>query len=299
MTVYIPWTEKYKRTNKELKYFKTNVILFGPPGSGKTSYVNLLIDKIYKKSDINNNVLYLNASDERGINTIRLKIKEFAKKTVQKQYNKKMIVLDESDNLTYDAQTALRRIMERYSNTTLFIFICNYQSKIIDPICSRCIKVSFSKLEHEEMKNALEQILDKEVIDNIYKIFLDDIVDISNGDMRKAITIMETFTKMPIVYIEKTRKLYETTKDMILSILSIPTNDYIKDVIELGIPLEDKIEELSIYPLSQIIENIVEFMEKDEIYQTPELIFLLSEIDGVKNLNVNNKIILMKLLSSM
>ena len=299
MSAYIPWSEKYKRTSKNLKDFKTNVIIFGPPGSGKTSYVNLLIEQTYKPTDINNNVLYLNASDERGINTIRFKIKEFAKKTVQKLYNKKMIVLDESDNLTYDAQTALRRIMERYSNTTLFIFICNYQSKIIDPICSRCIKISFSKLEHLEMKDALLYIMEKETINDMYKDYLDDIIDISDGDMRKAITTIETFTKMPITYVENTRKLYETSKEMMLNILSIPTSSYIKSVIELEIPLEDKIEELSIYPLGQIIENIVEFMENDEKYQTPELIFLLSDIDHVKNSNINNEIVLMKLLTSM
>lgn len=297
--VYIPWTEKYKRTNKSIKVFDTNVIIFGPPGSGKTSYVNLLIEQIYKQKDINNNVLYLNASDERGINTIRFKIKEFAKKRVQKPYNNKMIVMDESDNLTYDAQTALRRIMEQYSKTTIFIFICNYQSKIIDPICSRCIKLSFSKLHHEEMKDALMYIMEKEEIADIYKEYIDDIIDISNGDMRKAITIIETFTKMPMAYIKNTRKLYETTKDTIMNILSIPTISFIKDIMELEITLEDKIEELSIYPLGQIIETIVEIMETDEKYQTSELIFLLSEIDNIKNSNVNNEIVLMKLLTSL
>ena len=72
-----------------------------------------------------------------------------------------------------------------------------------------------------------------------------------------------------------------------------------EDVIELEIPLEDKIEELSIFPLGQIIENIVEIMENDEKYQTSELIFLLSEIDNIKNSNVNNEIVLMKLLTSL
>lgn len=299
MTVYIPWTEKYKRTNKTIRDFDTNVIIFGPPGSGKTSYVNLLIEETYQQNDINKNVLYLNASDERGINTIRFKIKEFAKKTVRKRYNNKMIVLDESDNLTYDAQTALRRIMEQYSKTTIFIFICNYQSKIIDPICSRCIKLSFSKLEHGEMKDALTYILEKESVDNVYFDYINDIIDISNGDMRKAITTIETFTKMPKTFIENTRKLYETSKDMMLNILSIPTTECIKNILELGIPLEDKIEELSIYPLSQIIENIIEIMEDDEKYQTSELIFLLSEIDDIKNSNINNEIVLMKLLTSL
>ena len=296
---YIPWTEKYKRTSKELKSFKTNVIIFGPPGSGKTSYVNLLIEQTYKPNDINNNVLYLNASDERGINTIRFKIKEFAKKRVQKPYDKKMIVLDESDNLTYDAQTALRRIMEKYSRTTIFIFICNYQTKIIEPICSRCIKLAFSKLKKQEMNDALTFILNKENVGDYYKSYIDNIISLSGGDMRKAITTLETFTKMPTTYIENNRKIYDTQKDFLLNLLSIPTNDYIKDIIELEMSMENKIEELSIYPLGQIIENMIEIMETDKKYQNAELIFLLSEIDNIKNSNVNNDIILMKLLSSL
>lgn len=136
------WTEKYRPKTREefmcpphltsLLNSKTHqhLLLYGPPGSGKTTFAHLLASK---------DVLELNASDERGINIVRTKIKTYAE-GIKKD---KTIILDECDNLTTDAQQCLRRIIEDFSSTTRFIFITNYLSRIIAPLKSRLLKIRF------------------------------------------------------------------------------------------------------------------------------------------------------------
>ena len=148
-------------------------------------------------------MLELNASDERGINVVRSKIKSFAQYTVHKHAKErgypcppyKIIILDEADSMTRDAQTALRRTMEKYSNITRFVLICNYVSRIIAPVASRCSKFRFQPLSKESMFAKLSEIAQHESI-CIAKEVIDDVIAMSNGDMRKSITLLQSASLM-------------------------------------------------------------------------------------------------------
>eukprot|EP00954_Amorphochlora_amoebiformis_P019388 1332242-Amorphochlora_amoeboformis.AAC.1 len=159
----LPWIEKYRpKTLKEVVgNFETiqrlsiiakngnmpNLIIAGPPGIGKTSSISCLARDMLGSS-FKEAVLELNASDDRGIEVVRNKIKMFAQKKVTLPAGKhKIIILDEADSMTASAQQALRRTMELYSSTTRFALACNISSKIIEPIQSRCAILRFSKLK--------------------------------------------------------------------------------------------------------------------------------------------------------
>ena len=142
----------------------------------------------------------LNASDDRGIQAIREKVKTFAQKIVTKLESKSLadfqiIILDEADLLTTDAQSALRRIIEDNSNQTRFCIICNYVSKIIDPIVSRCAKFRFNALSEESQINHLNNIAKQENM-NINIEIINKIQKVSQGDLRKSINLLQTLSKI-------------------------------------------------------------------------------------------------------
>ena len=127
-----------------------HLIFFGPSGCGKTSTILALARELYGPEYFFDRIIELNASDERGINVIREKVKTYAKHAVRLNDNIpkfKIIILDEADSMTSDSQFALRRIMEEYSKVTRFCIICNYHNKIIDPIVSRCSLFRFKPIE--------------------------------------------------------------------------------------------------------------------------------------------------------
>lgn len=170
-----------------------NLLLYGPSGTGKTSTIITLAKQIFKK-EFKNRVFEFNASDERGINVVRTKIKNIAKLSFNsnnlKIPNWKLIILDEADVMTYDAQYALRRIMEEYGNTTRFCIICNYYSKIIEPIISRCSVFQFNIIKKNHIIKKLNKICLKEN-KKINKNVIEEIAKVSKGDMRKAINILQ------------------------------------------------------------------------------------------------------------
>jgi replication factor C subunit 2/4 len=141
-------------------------------------------------------VLELNASDERGIRVVREKIKSFASMAINNTYRNippyKIIILDEADAMTNDSQFALRRIIEKYSNITRFILLCNYITKIISPLASRCAKFRFQPITYDQTKLILNNILKQENIENlpndeVYK----ELYFFTEGDLRKSITIIQ------------------------------------------------------------------------------------------------------------
>lgn len=170
-----------------------NLLLYGPSGTGKTSTIIALAKQIFKK-EFKNRVFEFNASDERGINIVRTKIKNIAKLSFNSNNSKlpnwKLIILDEADVMTYDAQYALRRIMEEYGNTTRFCIICNYYSKIIEPIISRCSIFQFNIIKKNHIIKKLNKICLKEN-KKINKNVIEEIAKVSKGDMRKAINILQ------------------------------------------------------------------------------------------------------------
>lgn len=149
-------------------------------------------------------VLELNASDERGISVIREKVKKFAQFTTSSKLQGKsvvpfkLIILDEADALTKNAQSALRRVMETESKSTRFCLICNYVSRIIEPIVSRCAKFRFNPLEQVSVVDQLQKISDQEGIQLENKEVLVELCTVSSGDLRKAINILQTAFRMKL-----------------------------------------------------------------------------------------------------
>jgi replication factor C small subunit len=166
-----------------------HLLFTGSAGVGKTTAAVTLAREFFKDS-WQMNFRELNASDERGIDVVRNQIKQFARTTPLGDAKFKILFLDEADALTTDAQAALRRTMESYAQTCRFILSCNYSSKIIDPIQSRCAIYRFKPLGEAAVKEEVHRIAKKEGL-SITKEAMDAIVYIAQGDMRKAINALQ------------------------------------------------------------------------------------------------------------
>ena len=167
-----------------------HLLFAGPAGTGKTS-TSLVIAKAFFGEEWKQNFLELNASDERGIDVIRVKVKDFARTRAIGDVPFKIIYLDECDQLTRDAQQALRRTMENYTQTCRFILSCNYSSKILDPIQSRCAIFRFKPLEKAELMEIIGKIAANEglKIDDKAK---EALLDASEGDVRRLENILQS-----------------------------------------------------------------------------------------------------------
>lgn len=227
----IPWVERYRPKTLEDVSHQTEVVatlqnavrtgrlphllFYGPPGSGKTSVALALCRQLWHPSQWKRRVLELNASDERGISVVRDKIKHFASlavgtttttektlswnKSEQKEQDAidypnppyKIIILDEADTVTADAQAALRRIIEANSRITRFILICNYVTRIIEPLASRCAKFRFQSLPVDSMRERLASICQAEHCP-LNQLQIDSILTLAEGDMRRAVQTLQS-----------------------------------------------------------------------------------------------------------
>ena len=184
-----------------------HLMFAGPPGTGKTTAALALTRDVFGEG-YRNNLLEMNASDERKLESIRTKVKQFARTAPMPGTTFKVIFLDEADALTPDAQGALRRIMEQFAETCRFILSCNYSSKIVEAIQSRCAVFRFRPLDEEKVLETVLEISKHEGI-NLDKGAAEAISKVSLGDLRKAITSLQVAASLdPNV----TRELvYETT----------------------------------------------------------------------------------------
>jgi len=203
------WVEKYRPTTLDDVSAQSDVIqslrssmktqniphliFYGPSGCGKTSTIISLAKDLFGLENYSDRIIELNASDERGINIIREKIKKYSKQSINKIDGIppwKIIILDEADTMTYDSQFALRQIIEQYSKITRFCIICNYYNKIIEPIISRCALFRFKPIDSDSIINKLYYICKQENI--IYSdVILHKIITICRGDLRKAINLLQ------------------------------------------------------------------------------------------------------------
>ena len=200
------WTEKYRpQTFNDLKGQEEvvkrvkalveqknipHMLFSGPAGIGKTTLALIIVKQLYGK-DWKQNFLELNASDARGIDTIRNDVKDFAKTKSISEISYKIIFLDECDALTKEAQQALRRTMETYSESCRFILSCNFPSKIIDPIKSRCAAFKFRPLTNENIRLIIEEISKKENL-KLDENTIDLLYEYTGGDVRQLQNIIQS-----------------------------------------------------------------------------------------------------------
>ena len=240
--------------NKDIPH----LLFYCQPGVGKTTTAITLIKYLFSKQNYKDRVLELNASDERGRQIVREKIKNFAKFSINNDKtsaNFKVIILDEADALTIESQLALRYIIEEYANITRFIIICNYINKIIEPLLSRCAIFRFKPIQKKNIKN---------------------IYNITNGDLRTGINLLEKFKFKDTLEIND-----NTIKNKIIKYINLSINfnkctinKYIKELLNSGINCHE------------IIINIINYIE--EINMSDEkkckLLIELSNLDT----NLNN-----------
>ncbi|KAM7514827.1 hypothetical protein LguiA_004410 [Lonicera macranthoides] len=204
-----PWVEKYRpqsladvaahrdivdtidRLTSENKL--PHLLLYGPPGTGKTSTILAVARKLYG-SQMHNMVLELNASDDRGIEVVRQQIQDFASTqsfSFGPKSSVKLVLLDEADAMTKDAQFALRRVIEKYTKNTRFSLICNHVNKIIPALQSRCTRFRFAPLDAVHVSERLKHVIAAEGLD-VPESGLAALVRLCNGDMRKALNILQS-----------------------------------------------------------------------------------------------------------
>jgi len=292
----LPWVEKYRPKNIEeiishtqnidtIKKLLENeslphLLFHGSPGTGKTSMILAIAKKIYGKN-MRLMVMKLDASDDRGINSVREDIKGFAEKTNMFQKGIKLIILDEVDAMTFDAQFALRRIIEIYSLSVRFCLICNYENKIIPAIRSRCANFRFSNIDNKNISIKLEQIIQSEKL--ICETGVSDtIAKISKGDLRKAINLLQSVS-MNSDYI---------TNNICFDSSGIPSSKIVKEILDIlmdnNIDFNQSYEILNKLIISQgyslsifLKELILEIINYKELNKMVTIMIDLAELENM------------------
>jgi replication factor C subunit 2/4 len=291
----VPWVEKYrpKKINNVVKQNEVvkmltktletghmpNLLFYGPPGIGKTTTILAAVAQMFGPDKIEERVIELNASDDRGINVVRDTIIAFAKRVVgtpDPAYPSppfKVIILDEADAMTPEAQAALRKVMEMTTNITRFCFICNYITKIIEPIVSRCMKFRFKPIDEETICKQLTHIcakenlkLDGDVIQNISRF--------SDGDLRKAIMTLQNIK-------------YTQTVSKIQDAITMQDYDFISGII--NVSLLNTLWDISLNKKIADIKAYTDIVGRSGFQIQTIILFLKDNV--ISNKMINNKIL--------
>lgn len=253
-----------------------HLLFYGPPGTGKTSLI-IAVAKHYYKEDFDNMILVLNASEERGIETVRNRIKQFViTKGIPENPNTppfKLIILDEIDAMTEDAQAILRKVIEKYVSNVRFCFICNYLKKINPAIQSRCVIFRFNPIPFENMHDFIINICKKEnmkITSNALKL----IIKRSSGDMRKLLNILQSVN----MYLDNTSEI--KNNKIICESDSFDTNEIIIN--------ETNISKILSCPTHKHINNILHYIQTNNFSKS---------YDFVNNILIENGISLIELIN--
>lgn len=238
----------------------THLLFNGQKGVGKSSLIQTIINELYG-SQQNIMTLKLNASNHRGIDVVRNEIKAFVTTRMMFSTKPKLVILDEADAMTMDAQLALRRIMDRYSGNAKFCIICNYVRKIHPALISRCSQFRFKSLDNISMKEKLQYIIQEEQL-TISDDTLNKLINVSKQDMRKAIFMLQALS------FEKNQ-----TKEQLCYIFKYPTDKQIEECIDiLELDIENRIETITSwidhygYHLSNLVEIYFDYCLKQKFY---------------------------------
>lgn len=250
-----------------------HLLFAGPPGSGKTTTA-LIVARETLGEYWQDYTLSLNASDERGIDMIRERVKTFARYSDRREgVPFRLVILDEADEMTSDAQTALRRIMEETSAYTRFILICNYSSGIIEPIQSRCAVFRFKRLDNQSLTSYLKMIAERENVvvsgDDVFTA----IYEATQGDLRQAINMMQAASASGEIDLEKIKRITGAT-----------VKAKVSNIIQLA--LSGKFEEARL-----------KMLELTRVYGLPERDFLRYASEAISSLKAEDSSQLYKIIA--
>ena len=284
------WTEKYRPIKFEelagqeaiIKRVKAltnslnipHLLFAGPAGTGKSTLALIVVKELFG-SNWRDNYLELNASDERGIQVVREKVKNFARTKALGNVPFKVIFLDEADALTPEAQQALRRTMENYATTCRFVMSCNYSSKIIDPIQSRCAVFRFKLLEKKDVEKVIKRIAEGEKLE-VDEEGITAIYEASEGDCRRSVNLMQSTSSVSP----------KITKELVSTIVSEAKPKEIKVVLEYALAgdFEGSREKLLDVMLKESIsgQDVIKQMQKEiwNLTIEPEIKVKLTEKTG-------------------